>query len=102
MSDIEEKAYPGSESGTDASPDVLPRHTGLKGLYYSPYTQVVLLGFVCFMCPGLFNAVNGLGGGGQLDSKTSANSNSALYACFAGVAFFAGYVLHLLQRRAFH
>ena len=49
-----------------------------------------MLGFVCFMCPGLFNALNGLGGGGQVDATTSANANSALYATFAVAAFFAG------------
>lgn len=62
------------------------------------------------MGPGLFNALNGLGAGGQVDSATSANSyvnlgllkdytlivyspsfsNSALYATFAVSAFFAG------------
>ena len=72
--------------------EVLQRPTGLKGFYYNPTTQVVMLGFVCFMCPGLFNALNGLGGGGQLDHTTSANANSALYATFAFFAFFAGYV----------
>ena len=40
---------------------------------------------------GLFNALNGLGAGGQVDSQTSANSNSALYATFAISAFFAGW-----------
>jgi Ion channel regulatory protein UNC-93 len=35
--------------------------------------------------------LNGLGGGGQIDNTTSANSNSALYATFAASAFFAGY-----------
>lgn len=40
---------------------------------------------------GLFNAVNGLGGGGQLDPTTSANSNVATYSTFAAVGFFAGY-----------
>ena len=39
---------------------------------------------------GLFNALNGLGAGGQVDSTTSANSNAALYATFAFAAFFAG------------
>ena len=39
---------------------------------------------------GLFNALNGLGGGGQLDTKTSANANVALYSTFAVMAFFAG------------
>lgn len=52
-----------------------------------------MLGFVCFMCPGLFNALNGLGGGGQVDATTSANANVALYATFAVLAFFAGSVM---------
>ncbi|KAH9994513.1 hypothetical protein BJV77DRAFT_1060018 [Russula vinacea] len=47
----------------DTYPDIHLRPAGLKGLFYYPYTQVVLLGFVCFSCPGLFNALNGLGGG---------------------------------------
>lgn len=84
-------AYNGSQSGYGVHHE--PRYerpTGLKGLYYNPTTQVVLLGFVCFMCPGLFNALNGLGGGGQLNATTSANANSALYASFAFFAFFAG------------
>lgn len=42
---------------------------------------------------GLFNAVNGLGAGGQVDSATSANANAALYSTFAFFAFFAGYAL---------
>jgi hypothetical protein len=90
MSEDEEK-YSSSETGTAASvAEVFERPSGLRGFYYSPYTQLVMLGFVCFMCPGLFNALNGLGAGGQTDARTSANSNSALYGCFAGVAFFAG------------
>jgi hypothetical protein len=32
----------------------------------------------------------GLGAGGQVDSETSANANSAVYATFAITAFFAG------------
>ncbi|KIK52133.1 hypothetical protein GYMLUDRAFT_50082 [Collybiopsis luxurians FD-317 M1] len=42
------------------------------------------------MEPGLFNAINGLGGGGQLDPTTSANSNVAIYSTGAVAAFFAG------------
>ncbi|KIP02465.1 hypothetical protein PHLGIDRAFT_79071 [Phlebiopsis gigantea 11061_1 CR5-6] len=72
------------------------RPTGLRGFYYNPVTQVVLLGFVCFMCPGLFNSLNGLGGGGQLKENTSANANSALYATFAVAAFFAGSINNVL------
>ncbi|KAF5361662.1 hypothetical protein D9758_007317 [Tetrapyrgos nigripes] len=69
---------------------VYGQRKGLKRFYYHPTTQVCLLGFVCFMCPGLFNAVNGLGGGGQLDLTTSANANVAVYATFAIGGFFAG------------
>ena len=71
---------------------VYERPHGLKAIYYDTHTQVALLGFVCFMCPGLFNSLNGLGGGGQLKEATSANANSALYSTFAFFAFFAGYV----------
>jgi len=45
---------------------------------------------------GLNNALNGLGGGGQLDPTTSANSNATLYATFAAAAFFSGYLTPLV------
>ncbi|EIM91984.1 MFS general substrate transporter [Stereum hirsutum FP-91666 SS1] len=86
----------GSQS---AAPEVFERPTGLKGTYYNPYAQVVMLGFVCFMCPGLFNALNGLGGGGQVDATTSANANVALYATFAILAFFSGSINNVLGPR---
>ena len=92
-------ALMGYSSGTSIAgdmttyyPDLFIRPSGLRGVFYNPYTQVVLLGFVCFSCPGLFNALNGLGAGGQVDSTTSANANSTLYATFAVAAFFAGSV----------
>jgi hypothetical protein len=78
-------------------PDTHLRPTNLKGFFYNPYTQVVLLGFVCFSCPGLFNALNGLGAGGQVEGTTSANANSTLYATFALAAFFAGCVSFILS-----
>ncbi|TFY82247.1 hypothetical protein EWM64_g1768 [Hericium alpestre] len=105
MSDIvkSEKGYgaggSSSSSSDDLSAEVFDRPTGLKGLYYNPYTQVVLLGFVCFMCPGSFNALTGLGGGGRIDASTSANANSAHYALFAAFAFFAGSVNNVLGSR---
>ena len=60
--------------------------------YYKPMTQIVLLGFVFFLEPGMFNALNGLGGGGRVNGTTSANANTAVYATFAVMAFFAGCV----------
>jgi len=66
------------------------RRTAFGTFYYNPVTQVCLLGLVCFMCPGSFNALNGLGAAGRVDSAVNSNSNSALYATFAVSAFFAG------------
>ncbi|RDB24573.1 hypothetical protein Hypma_008199 [Hypsizygus marmoreus] len=90
-----------SESSEDGSrqqeqPLIFPRPTGWRRTYFHPLTQVTMLGFVCFMCPGLFNALNGLGAGGQVDSTTSANANTALYATFAVGAFFAGSITNIL------
>lgn len=49
----------------------------------------------------MFNAINGLGGAGQLNKNASASaaSNSALYATFAVVGFFAGTVTNALGIR---
>lgn len=38
----------------------------------------------------MFNAVNGLGGGGQFSPKANDNANSALYSAFAIVGFCSG------------
>ena len=47
----------------------------------------------------MFNAVNGIGGAGQFDAHASNASNSALYATFAVVGFFAGTVTNVLGIR---
>lgn len=89
-------AHTGSASTEDDtqsvahSVEIHPQYHGFKAVYYNPVIQVVFLGFVCFMGPGLFNALNGLGGGGMVEPSTSANANSTLYATFAVAAFFAG------------
>ncbi|EAW15088.1 unc-93 family MFS transporter [Aspergillus clavatus NRRL 1] len=58
--------------------------------FASPEFQLVLVSFVCFLCPGMFNAVSGLGGGGQVKQTDVSNANTALYSTFAVVGFFAG------------
>ncbi|KAF8947030.1 hypothetical protein BGZ52_008261, partial [Haplosporangium bisporale] len=55
----------------------------------SPLAQV-LVGVICFCCPGMFNALNSMGGGGQVDSKVGQNANVALYTCFAIFGLLAG------------
>lgn len=58
--------------------------------YASPPVQLVIVSFVCFLCPGMFNALNGMGGGGQMDPTANNRANTALYSTFAVVGFFAG------------
>ena len=91
MSDIEKRDHDGSDSSEQEL--AAPRYTGLKAIYYEPVTQIVILATVCFMCPGLYNALSGIGGGGQVDETTQANASSALYATFAFCSFLSGYVL---------
>ena len=47
----------------------------------------------------MFNALNGLGGGGLLDAKTGDDSNTALYSTFAVVGFFAGTLVNRMGVR---
>ncbi|KAJ5204101.1 UNC93-like protein [Penicillium cinerascens] len=67
--------------------------------FASPETQLYLVSFVCFLCPGMFNAVSGLGGGGQVNPTDVNNSNTALYSTFAVVGFFAGSIANRIGVR---
>lgn len=67
--------------------------------FASPEAQLLLVSFVCFLCPGMFNAVSGLGGGGQVDPTVVNNSNTALYSTFAVVGFFAGSIANRIGLR---
>ncbi|EGO56083.1 hypothetical protein NEUTE1DRAFT_122715 [Neurospora tetrasperma FGSC 2508] len=67
--------------------------------YASPLFQLLLVAVVCFMCPGMFNALSGLGGGGQVDHTAQDDANTALYSTFAVVAFFSGSIANKLGVR---
>jgi MFS family permease len=79
-------------------------HKGLKvfGYQLPAYAhadvQLVMVSFVCFLCPGMYNALSGLGGGGQLGQYKSVvdNATVALYSCFAVIGFFSGTVTNRL------
>ncbi|KAK9687543.1 hypothetical protein K7432_014749 [Basidiobolus ranarum] len=62
--------------------------TGIR--FNSPMTQVLLVGFVCFCCPGMFNVINGMGGGGLKNATVAKNGNVALYTTFAIFGVFGG------------
>ncbi|TIA90365.1 hypothetical protein E3P97_02580 [Wallemia ichthyophaga] len=70
--------------------------SGLKALYCHPLLQVSIVGLICFCGPGLFNALTGLGGGGQASPEVANKANAALYATFATVAWFGGSVVNLI------
>ncbi|KAJ1952599.1 hypothetical protein EC988_003465 [Linderina pennispora] len=67
--------------------------------YNSPMTQVVLVGFVCFLNPGMYNALNGMGGGGQVDHTTGSNANTALYCTFVVFGVIGGSIVNLFGVR---
>ncbi len=70
-----------------------------KRVYAMPVVQVALVGMVCFLCPGMFNAISGIGGGGQVNSEASNKAAIALYSTFAAVSFFAGTIHNKLGSR---
>lgn len=71
----------------------------MRRVYASPYSQVVLVGLVAFLCPGMFNALSGMGGAGQVDPSSANLANIALYVTFASVSSFAGSIHNKLGSR---
>ncbi|KAJ9609836.1 hypothetical protein H2200_006165 [Cladophialophora chaetospira] len=67
--------------------------------YASPLFQVIFVAFVCFLCPGMFNAVNGLGAAGQVNAHDINNAGTAIYATFSVVGFFAGSIANKIGLR---
>jgi hypothetical protein len=67
--------------------------------YASPHTQLLLVALICFLLPGAYNALCGLGGGGQIDSHDFDNAQMGLYSTFAVLAFFSGTVVNRLGVR---
>jgi len=70
--------------------------------YAHPKTQLTMVALVCFLCPGMFNALSGLGGGGKQasDTQLADNMNTALYSTFAVFGFFGGTVVNKLGVKA--
>ncbi|XVF33044.1 hypothetical protein REPUB_Repub17cG0134400 [Reevesia pubescens] len=67
--------------------------------YNSPLVQVTLIGLVCFCCPGMFNALSGLGGGGQVDPTAANNANTALYTTFSMFGILGGSIYNIFGPR---
>ena len=103
----------GKSTSLEPSPEIMQQHAHGKPWMYkkyklgpisiphyaSPEFQIVFVALVCFLCPGMFNAVNGLGAGGGVDAHTIDNANTALYSTFAGIGFFAGSIANAIGLR---
>ncbi|CAO1620667.1 unnamed protein product [Parajaminaea phylloscopi] len=103
-SPVEPASNLSSSSMTTASsnpPSRLERIMGptLSRYYAKTYTQVFIIGLTAFCCPGMFNALSGMGGGGQVDPRPADRANIALYSTFAAVSFFAGSIHNKLGTR---
>ncbi|KAK6615494.1 hypothetical protein ACHAPF_001568 [Botrytis cinerea] len=66
----------------------------------SPSVQLLTVAVICLLCPGMFNALNGLGGAGLVAPGPANESNIALYAGFAIVGFFAGFIVNVVGLKA--
>lgn len=73
----------------------------IQTLWIHPWTQIVIVGLVLFCQPGMFDALSGLGAGGQRASSVSLTdeSNAALYACFALIGLMGGSIVNTLGPR---
>jgi MFS family permease len=58
--------------------------------------QLSLIAFISFLCPGMYNALNGLGGSGLIQADPANKANVALYSTFSVAGFFAGIVTNKL------
>ncbi|PWA02353.1 hypothetical protein BB558_001511, partial [Smittium angustum] len=61
--------------------------------------QTILIGLICFAIPGMYIALNTMGGGGQIDSSVASKANTALCAMFAIFGFFGGGIINLFGVR---
>ncbi|CAM6093608.1 unnamed protein product [Calypogeia fissa] len=80
---------------------VIKSKSSVKWRYNSPMAQIGVLGLVCFCCPGMFNAINGLGAVGKTasDAQVTDNANTALAVTFATCSLVAGGLFNVLGHR---
>ncbi|GAW20339.1 hypothetical protein ANO14919_098430 [Xylariales sp. No.14919] len=65
-----------------------PHSSKLVRFYAHPWTQILLISLICFCLPGIYNALTGIGGSGQVDPTVAANATVALLSTTAATALF--------------
>lgn len=61
------ESEPFDHAANEVSPHITI-YSKFCGWYASPLFQLVLVALICFLCPGMFNALSGMGGGGMTDA----------------------------------
>lgn len=51
------------------------------------WTQIVIVSFACFCLPGMYNAISGMGGSGQLDPTVSTGNRISFPSLDPGVGW---------------
>ncbi|KAF9298608.1 hypothetical protein BGZ88_005825 [Linnemannia elongata] len=66
-----------------------------------PLAQVIVVGIICFCCPGMFNALQGTGSYGlsSKDSDVGNHASTALSCVFAISSLFAGALFNIFGHR---
>ncbi|CAO3653907.1 unnamed protein product [Mucor hiemalis] len=67
--------------------------------YNSPVFQVFLVGMICFCCPGMFNALSGIGGGGKSSTKAATDGGTALSVTFTLCSLIGAPVYNIFGHR---
>ncbi len=70
---------------TSETPVAAPRGLVAR-IQHDPWFQIGLISFISFCNPGMYNALTGMGGSGQVNSTVAANSNVATHAATAAAA----------------
>ncbi|PVU96706.1 hypothetical protein BB559_002283 [Furculomyces boomerangus] len=70
-----------------------------KNIYYSSKFQVILVGIICFALPGMFAALNSMGGGGQVDPTTGAKANTVLFGFLSIFGLLGGGIINVFGLR---
>ena len=75
------------EAGDDRNGSSLVQpQSRLRSFLGDPWTQIIIVSLISFCNPGMYNALTGMGGSGQVNQTVAANSNVATHACTAGAA----------------
>ncbi|KAG0740596.1 hypothetical protein G6F57_010143 [Rhizopus arrhizus] len=67
--------------------------------YNSPEFQIFLVGMICFCCPGMYNALSGIGAQGQSSTRAATEGGTALSITFAVCSLIGAPVYNIFGHR---